>query len=230
MKEIALLNKEHGNIESSLQYFLSLQIGKDAQILDIGCRYGSLIYNLYQLGYHRVYGLDIDEKSLQIGKKAFPEIADRIAYYNGEKIPFAGETFDVVLMFDVIEHIPKIKRFLQAETHRILKKDGLLIFQTPNKFINIPWEVISQRSLTGWRRYHCSLQTLHSLRNILVESGYSHISIEKHTVLTEHNQKKVVKNLGSWGIVLLKILAGMPLVFYPNFWGRAKKQEPSAPA
>jgi len=35
--------KEHGNIDSSLEYFLKFDLPKNARILDIGCNYGSFI-------------------------------------------------------------------------------------------------------------------------------------------------------------------------------------------
>jgi len=61
-------------------------------------------------------------------------------------------------MFDVIEHIPNIEDFLKGQVYRVLKEKGIFVFQTPNKIINIPWEIINQRSLTKWKKYHCSLQ------------------------------------------------------------------------
>ena len=54
MNNVFTQEKELGNIGSSLDYFMKFNIQKSAKILDIGCNYGSLIYNLYKKGYRNV--------------------------------------------------------------------------------------------------------------------------------------------------------------------------------
>lgn len=216
--------QEHGNIESSLGYFLKFNIVKDAKILDIGCRFGTLIYNLYERGYKNVSGIDIDQDAVIEGKELYGNIAGAIRGYDGFHIPFDEEFFDVVLMFDVIEHIPDVERFLKEEVHRVLKKGGVLIFQTPNKYPNILWQMINQKSLVKWKNSsHCSLRTHSSIKKNLEESGFRNIFIEKYSILTEHNKKKVRKKLGKPGIFLLHIMSGAPLFLYPNLWGMGRK-------
>lgn len=54
-----------------------------------------------------------------------------------------SDTFDFVITFQVIEHIPKDNEFLK-EISRVLKKGGKLIVTTPNKKMSItrnPWHV-----------------------------------------------------------------------------------------
>jgi len=220
---IIVLENEHGNIESSLQFVLQKQICRSARILDIGCRYGSLIYNLFRQGYHHVFGLDVSAKTIERGKQAYRDISGNLATYDGKELPYEDESFDVILMFDVIEHIPAVDRYLKNEVYRVLKKGGLLLFQTPNKYINIPWEIWSRRSLTGWKRNHCSLQTRRSLKQLLLGAGFSRADLEKHTILTGHNRTKVQKHLGKSGLLLLHLFAAAPFSLYPNFWGTAVK-------
>lgn len=223
MNKLILQQNEHGNTDSSFDYFIKFNIPKNAKILDIGCRYGSLIYNLYTQGYNEIYGIDIDRDTIKKGKESYTEISERINEYDGQKIPFEGEFFDVVLMFDVIEHIPSIEKFLKEEARRVLRKGGILIFQTPSKYINVPWEIIQQKSFTKWKKYHCSLQTIWSLRKLFKKLGFNFINIEKNNILTEHNKIKVRRKIGEIGIILLYILQRFPLTFYPNLWGSARK-------
>jgi 2-polyprenyl-3-methyl-5-hydroxy-6-metoxy-1,4-benzoquinol methylase len=218
-----LKSKEHGNILSSLNYFLKFNIPKSKKILDLGCNYGSLIFNLYKRGYKNVYGIDINKKSINVGKKQYKKIANRLKLYNGKTTPFKDKTFDVVLMFDVIEHIPNIAKFLKKEVYRILKEKGVFIFQTPNKLINIPWEIINNKSLTKWKQYHGSLQTLKSLRYLLKNANLKNIKIEKYNIDTKHNQTKIRKKIGLFGFFGLKILKHVPLIIYPNLWGKGEK-------
>lgn len=58
-------------------------------------------------------------------------------------IPFADESFDYVVSFQVIEHIKRDKEFVR-EVHRVLKKGGKFIVSTPNKHMSLtrnPWHV-----------------------------------------------------------------------------------------
>jgi len=225
-KTLILSDREHGNIQASFEYFMKFNIPKNAKILDIGCNYGSLIYNLYLNGYENIYGIDINKKAVQEGKNDYKLISKNIKQYPGEKVPFKDEEFDVVLMFDVIEHILNIEKFLENEVYRVLKKDGYFVFQTPNKYINIPWEIVSSKSLIKWKEwkdYHCSLQTKNSLNSLLIKSGFSNILLEKNKICTEHNKTKLRKRFGFIGPILLMILEKMPLSFYPNFYGCARK-------
>ncbi len=62
--------------------------------------------------------------------------------------PFASNTFDVVITFQVIEHIENDDLFLQ-EIHRVLKPGGLAIITTPNRPMSLsrnPWHI---REYTG---------------------------------------------------------------------------------
>ena len=221
--KVNTLQKELGNIQSSLDYFLMSNIPKDAKILDIGCNYGSLIYNLYKLGYKNIKGVDVNKESIKKGKTEYKEISKNISYYNGNKIPVKDESFDVVLMFDVIEHISSIQKFLKNEVYRVLKKEGRFIFQTPNKLTNIPWEILQSKSFTKWKKYHCSLQTYSSLKQLLKYLGFRDIKIEKYNILTEHNKDKIRSKFGFFGGVLLNLVSLMPLRFQSNFFGSAIK-------
>jgi len=217
------LKKEHGNIETSLNYILKQSLPKNAYILDIGCRYGSLLYNLHRSGYEHLYGLDINRKAIEKGKEAYPEISSRLIWCDQPLIPFEAETFDAVLMFDVLEHLAGVESYLRENVRRVLKKDGWLLFQTPNKYTNILWEIAARRSLTGWRRYHRSLQTLSSLKAALHKSGFSEVTVEKQTLLSKFNLSKANSILGKRGTFFLKLWEHAPMIIYPHFWGKARK-------
>lgn len=63
-------------------------------------------------------------------------------------LPFADETFDCVVSFQVIEHIKRDKAFVK-EVLRVLKRGGKFIVSTPNKPMSLtrnPWHVREYRS------------------------------------------------------------------------------------
>lgn len=58
-------------------------------------------------------------------------------------LPFADESFDYVVSFQVIEHIKHDREFVR-EVHRVLKKGGKFIVSTPNRPMSLtrnPWHV-----------------------------------------------------------------------------------------
>ncbi len=92
--------KEWGNIEGSVEYVKCKSIPRDSKLLDIGCNTGSTIFNLHQYGFTNVYGVDVEKNSINHGKKIYAQISDRLVDYDGIKLPFEDNSFDVVTMFD----------------------------------------------------------------------------------------------------------------------------------
>jgi|Deesub1362A_J573_1020465.scaffolds.fasta_scaffold21142_2 SAM-dependent methyltransferase len=101
------------------------------KILDIGC--GSAKYHFLFNNFEEVYGIDADYKAIEIARKRNP----KRKYYvcDASKLPFEDNFFDVITCFEVIEHLPKEKfGELLSEIKRCLKKSGIFILSTPNKF------------------------------------------------------------------------------------------------
>jgi len=216
--------EESGNIENSLAYFGKQNIPKNFKILDIGTNIGTLPSKLYIEGYKNVSGIDVSNESIGYGKNKYPFLSSNLMSFDGKKIPFEDESFDVVLMFDVIEHVPEVDSFIKKEVSRVLKKGGIFIFQTPNKYINILWVYGSTLNLRlKWWEEHCSLQTPKSLHKILSQSFFDEIKIEKFNILSGYNIKKVKNKMGVIGVLILKLVSYFPLSLYPNIFGYAKK-------
>lgn len=97
---------------------------KKDTFLDIGCGTGIMIEMLKN---KNAYGIEISKTSVAISKKKKLQVK----YYNGEKIPFKNEFFNVVGSYNVLEHVDDPLPFLQ-ENLRVLKKGGHLIIACPN--------------------------------------------------------------------------------------------------
>lgn len=49
---------------------------------------------------------------------------------DGQRLPFASDSFDSVVLLDVMEHLPA-PNYAMAEAHRVLKSGGVLVVQVP---------------------------------------------------------------------------------------------------
>lgn len=215
---------EYGNNRASFEFFMEQEVPTDSSILEIGCNIGTLAHMLHSAGYSNLHAIDITSSAIALGKEQYKEIFEFIDVFDGHKLPFRDESFDVVVSFDVIEHIPDVDEHFQ-EVRRVLKKGGRYIYQTPNKLINIPWEIVNSRSMTAWKEYHCSLHTFEGLLNRMYKNNFHVDSITKRSLMTEYNQEKIVKKIGVLGIALIKLFEKVPVRYSPNFWviSRVKK-------
>jgi SAM-dependent methyltransferase len=221
--------QEQGDVETCLAYFQSLGLPPGGRALDIGCRHGSFLRRLRMIGYDDVYGVDVDLAALEAGRAAYPDLADRLRHYDGLRLPFPDGGFDLVTMFDVIEHIPAPSDYLR-DVRRVLKPGGRLVFQTPNILIDVPYWVLALRLFTheklAWLfAEHCSLQTLFSLRRLLADAGLDEIRIDKMPVDTPFKTEYMRRTLGAPGLALLRLANHFPLVLTPNFWGSCRRPD-----
>lgn len=114
---------------------LEEHVEKDARVLDLGCGIGLSLHILAQI-FPNTVGCDIDEKALKACDKILKEVGVSnidLKLYDGRKLPFSSNTFDGILSIEVVEHVENPNLMLK-EIQRVLKKDGILIITTPNKY------------------------------------------------------------------------------------------------
>lgn len=109
------------------------------RVLDVGCGRGEILRHCAALGAFAC-GVDYAPVAVQLAHRvvtAFDALAPgRIALgqANARQLPFAGASFDRVLLFDVVEHLhPWELQAALLEARRVLKPEGRLIIHTaPN--------------------------------------------------------------------------------------------------
>lgn len=121
------------------QYFVNKNISPNAKILEVGCGIGYLTHSLVKEGY-QITGLDISEDAVVNATRMYGNhfICKNIFDYQFE----SPESFDVIILTEVIEHIRDVYPFIEALI-RLLKKKGEIIITTPNKTIfanNSVWD------------------------------------------------------------------------------------------
>ena len=98
-----------------------------SRILDLGCCGGSLLLSLQKQGFSNLHGIDLSENAIKLCKsRGLPNVS----LMNGEKMEFKDNSFDVIIISDVLEHIKNDSAALE-ESLRVLRPSGKLIVFVP---------------------------------------------------------------------------------------------------
>ena len=96
------------------------------RVLDLGCGYGGFLPGLKEIG-QEIYPSDISLDSMSYCvERGFT----KSTVGSGYSLPYADDSFDLVCMFDAIEHIPDDNRVMR-EVHRILRPGGQILVTVP---------------------------------------------------------------------------------------------------
>ena len=143
---------------------------KDAHILDLGCGYGPWLYWLREAGYQRLEGVDGSAEQVEMAHRLGLDFVRQgdILHDLAERPP---ASCDVVLAFDVIEHLGKQEALQLADgVFRLLRPDGLFILHLPNGGGIFSGHVV-YGDIT-----HETTYTAHSLEQLLRCAGFSGVS------------------------------------------------------
>jgi ubiquinone/menaquinone biosynthesis C-methylase UbiE len=126
------INGYRGSVANFLSS-LDLNIDSESLVLDAGSGTGIVTLGFYSAGFRpkKCVALDLSLNSLEIAREEFEkdEAADaqNITEVQGNilKLPFAGETFDLVLTCGVLEYVPLDEGL--KEMARVLKTGAKLV-------------------------------------------------------------------------------------------------------
>ena len=105
--------------EHEVQYFCGLMQPGITKILEIGGGTGHQALAISELGFD-IVSIDV-ASSTYVNDQVFP-----VSTYDGKKIPFENECFDLVISSNTLEHIQDLDKF-QSEICRILKPNGFCL-------------------------------------------------------------------------------------------------------
>jgi len=140
-------------------------------VLDFGCGAG---YGADILAKHVNHLIAVDVSEEAITNAAAKYSANNLHFQHIEPIekvplPFSDDSFDVVLSFQVIEHIKDTGAYLR-EIQRVLKPCGKFFLTTPNAALRL---LPGQRP---WNRFHVKEYNYDSLRQTL-EKEFASVKI-----------------------------------------------------
>lgn len=117
--------------------FVSDEDIKKKDVLDIGCGYGWCELNCLHRGVKKVVGIEITKEDLKTAKKYVKDKRARFEVGGALELPFKDNSFDTIVSWEVLEHIPKnTEDIMFLEVNRVLRKNGVFYLSTPyNHFL-----------------------------------------------------------------------------------------------
>lgn len=119
-------------VEHWHRYHFAARWAKGLRVLDAACGEG---YGSALLARHatHVTGVDLSPEAIAHAKRAYASLANtEFIEASIAKLPLPDASFDVVVSFETLEHIPVQQEFI-AEIARVLKPGGVLVMSCPNK-------------------------------------------------------------------------------------------------
>lgn len=146
----------------------------ELKILDLGCGPGhtQAIFEEIDPTINVVNSdgyFEVCEMAVELGRDV-----DRMVNADIRSLPCIDNSFGVVCLWDVLEHIPEEQaRITLKESHRVLDEGGVMAIRTPNKYT---W-TDKYRKDSG----HLWFPTVRGLKQMLIETGFESDGIDIKT-------------------------------------------------
>lgn len=154
---------------SALKIILN-KLEKKAVILEIGCGNGFVLQALEKKGYKNVFGVEPSKDAVEKSGK----LKSRIVQSFFKKNLFKRETFDLIFIFQTLDHIPNPTEFLD-ECYRVLKSGGY-IFAYNHNVDSFTAKIMGEKSPI-FDIEHTFLYNLKTIRTIFENSNFNVLSV-----------------------------------------------------
>jgi SAM-dependent methyltransferase len=117
--------------EHVARYAFAARLAKGRRVLDAGCGSGYGAAKLAQ-GAREVLGIDVSQEAVDEARQQYKAANLRFECADCLAIPAADGSFDLVVAFEIIEHLKDWRGFLR-QVRRVLASDGQFVVSTPNR-------------------------------------------------------------------------------------------------
>ena len=92
-------------------------------------------------------GIEVDRESVTHAEEKYGRASVSFVYYDGLSLPFDDGSFDLVIAFQVLEHVPDPEAFLRG-ARRVARPGAPVLIVTPNRNYRV------RDGERPWNRYH----------------------------------------------------------------------------
>jgi SAM-dependent methyltransferase len=122
--------------EHRARYWCASRWAPGKRVLDAGCGTGYGIAMLLAEGPESVTGVDISDEALADAGRRLGDEAELVRA-DVRDLPFGDDSFDMVVCFEVIEHVDRQRDALD-QLKRVLRPGGVLLISSPNRDVYPP--------------------------------------------------------------------------------------------
>lgn len=155
--------------EHLARYTFAARLARGKRVLDAGCGSGYGSAEL-ALAAQSVVGMDVADEAVEFARENYRLANLRFERGSCAALPHPDASFDLVVAFEVIEHIENWRDFLR-EARRVLAPNGQFIVSTPNKLY-----YTESRGAQGENPFHVHEFEFEEFRSELKEV-FPHVSL-----------------------------------------------------
>jgi ubiquinone/menaquinone biosynthesis C-methylase UbiE len=114
-------------------------------VLDFGAGVGNSVpYLRERFPAARITCLDVSRKSLEVGARRFPGMAE-FTWFDGGRLPFGDATYDAVLVACVLHHVEATEHTrILGELKRVVRPGGLIMVYEHNPYNPLTRKVVRE--------------------------------------------------------------------------------------
>lgn len=140
---------------------------KGKRLLDVGCGKGHFVFRAQEAGWDSL-GIEVTDAAVSVAQRFESPVIKQ------DFLEMKGREFDVVSMFELVEHLEEPRKFL-AKAQEVLAPGGMLFVTTPNR-------VSLDARLAGskWRAYdpeHLVLFSPPQLASLIRDEGFEIVKL-----------------------------------------------------
>lgn len=196
------------------------KLAKPGRLLDQGCGTGDFVELAQQAGWD-AQGIDLSESAVRFAASK----GLKVELGTLESNQYPTESFDVVTLWDVLEHLPNPRHEIE-QIHRVLRVGGLLVIRVPNTNFQLLKAFVREDLFKAphdslQANFHVNHFSPKTLRNLLEMQGFEvfeeEAGVSEDVVHREHIPLKFKKIYCGFARALQSITSlqvGPTMVFY----------------
>jgi SAM-dependent methyltransferase len=202
----------HARARMHQDFCTALVMGRSGRLLDMGCGLGFFLASLARYAGWEGYGCEISDAAVRYARSRLG--LSNVMRSRLDDAPFPPDSFDVVTMWDVLDHLPQPDAVLRR-CYALLKANGVLFIRTPHgpvQLFRARLKRLIRRTtphLTYLQlRHHVHLYSPSSIGVLLKRNGFSRVEFSHlHPIASDRGP--VARALKNGGFNALRALAAL---------------------